>query len=39
MNKKIAALLLTTAMTVTAFPTNVFAQNSVMAREGGKKHL
>ncbi len=34
MNKKIAALLLTTAMTVTAFPTNVFAQNSVMAREG-----
>lgn len=34
MNKKIAALLLTTAMTVTAFPTNVFAQNSVMARGG-----
>ncbi|MBS6723541.1 MAG: leucine-rich repeat protein [Clostridiales bacterium] len=33
MNKKIAALLLTTAMTVTAFPTNVFAQNSVMARK------
>ena len=33
MNKKIAALLLTTAMTVTAFPTNVFAQNNVMARK------